>query len=117
MKHKICIDVDAGFGLKMKDEIPVLAEIGFDGCFTTWQVGSENRSGLMVKTNYEATAVGEVSYDNYVLFSTSLNEVVFLVDITVSDGEITKTFPEERITMRKEKGIWLLDTTTYASVK
>ena len=41
MKHKICIDVDAGFGLKMKDEIPVLAEIGFDGCFTTWQVGSD----------------------------------------------------------------------------
>ncbi|MBR3964059.1 MAG: sugar phosphate isomerase/epimerase [Clostridia bacterium] len=41
MKHKICIDVDAGFGLKMRDEIPVLAEIGFDGCFTTWQVGSD----------------------------------------------------------------------------
>ena len=86
----------------------------YDG---SWQVGSETKSGLMVKTNYEATAVGEVSYDNYVLFSTSMNEVVFLVDITVTDGEITKVFPEERITMRKEKGIWLLDTTTYASIK
>ncbi len=71
---------------------------------------------LMVRDNHEPLAVGDVSYANYTLISAERREAVFTVDITVTDGEKTKSFPSSRITMVKEDGAWRLDTTTYATL-
>lgn len=81
------------------------------------QMGSDSVPVLMVRTNHEPVATGKVSYQNYRIVEAKRDEVVFLVDMQVTDGEMKRDLPDERITMRKEKGIWRLDTTTYADVK
>lgn len=79
--------------------------------------GAQSTPVLMVKDNYEPLVKGKASYSNYKLVKIKKSEVVFTVDITVKDGETVKEFPASSVTMRKEDGKWLLDSTTYASVK
>ncbi len=80
-------------------------------------VGMDFVPVLMVRDNHESIAVGEASYANYTLVSAGRREAVFTVDITVTDGEKSKSFPNSKITMVKEDGAWRLDTTTYATLE
>ncbi len=86
----------------------------YDGTKT---VNEEEVPVLMVKNNHERMMYGTPSYSNYKIVKSRKEEVIFTVDITVSDGETVKNFKESKITMRKENDVWRLDSTTYASVK
>ncbi len=86
----------------------------YDG---TKMEGSDSIPVLMVKDNYEPLIYGTVSYSNYQIKKSQKKEVIFTVDITVTDGEDVKNFPSSEIIMVKEDGLWRLDSTTYASIK
>ena len=72
---------------------------------------------LMVKKGYEPLAVGDVSYANVRLASHSRSRAEILVDVTVTDGENSRTDQAVSFDMRYEGGAWKLDTVTYASLK
>jgi len=72
---------------------------------------------LMVKKDYEPLAVGDVSYANVRLVSHSRARAEILVDLTVTDGENSRTDRDVSFALRYEQGGWKLDTVTYASLK
>lgn len=72
---------------------------------------------LMVKKEYEPLATGEVSYTNVRLSSHGRSRAEILVDITVSDGENTRTDRDVLLSLRYEDGGWKYDTVTYSSLK
>ena len=79
-------------------------------------VTEDGRALLMVKREYTPLARGTVSYDNVRLKENARSRAVILVDITVTDGERTRTLTDESFSLRREESGWRLDTLTYASV-
>ena len=71
---------------------------------------------LMVKKDYEPFATGSVTYENVRIAKHSRSRAEILVDITVSDGEESRTQKDVSFPLRYEDG-WRLDALTYASVK
>ena len=72
---------------------------------------------LMVKKEYEPLAVGRVTYENLRLASHGRTRAELLVDITVTDGENSRTDCDVSLSMRYEEGAWKFDTVTYSSLK
>ncbi len=72
---------------------------------------------LMVKKDYLPLAVGSVSYANLRIVSHSRARAEILADVTVTDGESTRTDRDVSFDLRYEQGAWKLDTVTYASLK
>lgn len=71
---------------------------------------------LMVKKDYEPLAVGSVSYENIRIVKHSRSRAEILTDITVTEGEESRTDKDVSFLLRYEEG-WRLDTLTYASIK
>ena len=77
----------------------------------------EGAVALMVKKDYEPLAVGKVSYANLRVESLSRARATLLVDITVTNGEESRTDKDVSLSMRFENDAWKFDTVTYSSLK
>ena len=72
---------------------------------------------LMVRKGYEPHAVGEVSYENIRLEKHSRSRATVLVDVTVTEGEESRTDKNVKLDLRYEDGAWKFDTLTYSSIR
>ena len=72
---------------------------------------------LMVKKGYEPRAFGDVSYDNIRIDKHSRSRVTVLVDVTVTEGENSRTDKNVKLDLRYEDGAWKFDTLTYSSIR
>lgn len=72
---------------------------------------------LMVRKGYVPHAVGEVSYDNIRLEKHSRSRATVLVDVTVTEGEESRTDKNVKLDLRYEDGAWKFDTLTYSSIR
>lgn len=77
----------------------------------------EGGVALMVKKDYEPLAIGKVSYANLRVESLSRARATVLVDITVTNGDQSRTDKDVSLAMRFEDGAWKFDTVTYSSLK
>ena len=77
----------------------------------------EGAVALMVKKDYTPLAVGRVSYSNLRVEKYNAKRATVLVDITVKDGEKSRTDKDVSIAMRFENDAWKFDTVTYSSLK
>ena len=96
---------------------PVQTGSGFISYRRYFDATEDDVAHLMVKKEYEPLAVGEVSYTNVRVASQKRNRAEILVDITVTEGDKTRTDKDVALTMRKENDAWRLDTLTYASIE
>lgn len=96
--------------------VPVQSEGGFASYRRYYDAQDGERAVLMVKREYTPVARGEVRYENIRVAENGRNRAKILVDITVTDGERSRTLKDESFSLRREEGGWRLDTLTYASV-
>lgn len=95
---------------------PVHTETGYLSYRRYFDATEDDILHLMVKKDYEPFAVGEVSYTNVRVSSHKRKRAEILVDITVTDGERSRTEKDVSLAMRKEDGVWKLDSLSYASI-
>lgn len=74
-------------------------------------------TALMVKKDYEPLALGSVSYSEIRISSHSRARAEILVNITVADGENSRTDRDVSLPLRFEDGAWKFDSVTYSSLK
>ena len=72
---------------------------------------------LMVKKDYEPLAYGTVSYSELRVASHGRARAEILVDITVTDGENSRTDRDVSLKLRFEDGAWKFESVTYSSLK
>ena len=76
----------------------------------------EGKTCLMVKKDYDVFVFGVATYDNVRVVKHTRSRAEIKVDITVTDGEESRTVKDITFPLRYEDG-WRLDTVTYASIK
>ena len=97
---------------------PIYTETGYVSYRRYFDTTTEDGvSHLMVKKEYEPFVVGEVRYDNIRISSHKRNRAEILADITVTEGERTRTDKDVSFAMRREEGVWKFDALTYASIE
>lgn len=72
---------------------------------------------LMVKKGYTPLSYGDVSYANIRLEKHTRSRATVLVDVTVTEGELSRTDKNIKLDLRYEDGVWKFDTLTYASIR
>ena len=96
---------------------PVQSESGYVSYRRYFDASEDDVTHLMVKNEYDSFVTGDVSYDNLRVALHKRNRAEVLVDITVTNGEETRTDKDVTLSLRKEDGVWKYDTMTYSSIK
>lgn len=77
----------------------------------------KDHTALMVRKGYIPLAYGDVSYENLRIKSYNRSRAEILVDVTVKEGENSRTDKNVKLSLRYEEGTWKYDTVTYSSIR